>query len=127
VLAGDAVDRAAARVLEGPELERVVEAALDSPATERAIAQVIDSRLLDQTVAQVLESEDLWVLVEEIARSPAVTEAITRQSLGFADQVAGEVRWRSRSADDWLERAARRALRRGERPDPGGGRRRPEP
>jgi hypothetical protein len=94
----------------------VVEAAVDSPAVERAVTQVIDSRLLDQTVAQVLESEELWVLVEEIARSPAVTDAITRQSLGFADQVAGEVRSRSRDADAWLERAARRALR---RPSPG--------
>jgi hypothetical protein len=63
-------------------------------------------------VDRLLESEDLWLLVEEIARSPAVTEAITQQSMGFADQVADGVRGRSRRADDWLERAARRALRR---------------
>jgi hypothetical protein len=70
-------------------------------------------------VARLLESEDLWLLVDEIARSPAVTEAITQQSLGFADQVAGGVRARSRSMDDWLEHKARRALRRG--PAPGSG------
>jgi hypothetical protein len=64
-------------------------------------------------VRRLLESEDLWLLVEEIARSPAVTEAITQQSMGFADQVAGGVRAGSRRADIWLERAARRALRRG--------------
>ena len=51
-------------------------------------------------------------MVDEIARSPAVTEAITQQSLGFADQVAGGVRDRSRNADEVLERVARRALRR---------------
>ena len=60
----------------------------------------------------MLEGEELWLVVDEIAQSPAVTEAITRQSIGFADQVAGGVRGRSRNADAWLERAARRALRR---------------
>jgi hypothetical protein len=50
-------------------------------------------------------------MVEEIAQSPAVTEAIAQQSVGFADQVAGGVRVRSRNADAWLERTARRALR----------------
>ena len=69
---------------------------------------VIESRLLDQVVTRLLESEELWLLVEEVARSPAVTEAITQQSLGFADQVGDEVRKRSGNADAWLERAARR-------------------
>ena len=79
---------------------------------ERLVGRAIDSRLVDETVARLLESEELWVVVEEIAQSPAVTDAITRQSMGFADQVADGVRARSRNADAWLERAARRALRR---------------
>jgi hypothetical protein len=125
VLSGDALDaiveraleegvveRAAARVLDGPELERVAIAALESPAMERLVARAIDSRLVDETVARLLESEDLWVVVEEIAQSPAVSDAITQQSMGFADQVADGVRASSRNADAWLERAARRALRR---------------
>jgi hypothetical protein len=87
-------------------------AALDSSAMERLVARAMDSRLVDETVARLLESEDLWLLVEEIAQSPAVTDAITQQSLGFADQVADNFRERSRSADAWLERAAHRALRR---------------
>ena len=106
------VEQATARVLDGPELERVVEAALDSPTVERLIGSAIQSRLLDETVVRLLESDDLWLLVDEIARSPAVTTAITQQSVGFADQVAGGVRARSRSADAWLERRARRMVRR---------------
>jgi hypothetical protein len=120
VVASSLVEQTAARVLEGPELERVVAQALDSPAMERVVARVIESRLLDEAVERLLESEELWVLVEEIAQSPAVTDAITRQSLGFADQVAGGVRVRSRSADDWLERVVRRALRRRPSPSVGG-------
>jgi hypothetical protein len=112
VLAEGVVERSAARVLDGPELERVVAAALDSPAIEGLVARVIDSRLVDETVARLLESEDLWLLVEEIAQSPAVTDAITQQSMSFVDEIADGFRERSRSADAWLERAAHRALRR---------------
>ena len=76
------------------------------------IRQAIESRLADQAVARLLDSEELWLLVEEIAESPAVTDAITQQGFGFADEVAGGMRARSRNADAWLERTARRALRR---------------
>jgi hypothetical protein len=100
------------RVLDDAELERVLVAALDSPAAERLLARVLESRLLDEAVRRLLEGEELWLVVDEIAQSPAVTDAITRQSIGFADQVAGGVRGRSRNADAWLERTARRALRR---------------
>jgi hypothetical protein len=63
-------------------------------------------------------------MIDEIAGSPAVTAAISQQGLGFADQVTDEVRTRSRKADDWLERAARRLAHRPPRvlppePDPG--------
>ena len=100
------------RVLEGAELEHVVEAALESPTVERLIGTAIESRLVDEAVVRLLQSDDLWLLVEEIARSPAVTDAIARQSVGFADQVADGVRARSRTADAWVERRARRLLRR---------------
>jgi hypothetical protein len=110
--ASEVVDRVSARVLRGPELERVVDAALASPAVERIVARAIASELFDETIERLLESEQLWRLVEEVARSPAVTDAIAQQGLGFADQVADEVRSRSRTADAWLERAAGRAVRR---------------
>ena len=51
------------------------------------------------------------MLVEEIADSPAVTAAISQQGFGFADQVGGDVRNRSRRTDNWLEHAARRLSR----------------
>jgi hypothetical protein len=122
VLESPELERLVARSLESPAVERVVAAAVDSPATERLVTRVIESRLIEETVTRLLESEELWLLVEEIARSPAVTEAITQQSLGFADQVAAGVRQGSTGADAWLERAAlrvRRPRRHGE-DSPGG-------
>ena len=92
---------------------QTVAAALDSPKTTRVVGQMIDSRLLDETVTSLLKSAELWITIDEVARSPAVTDAITQQGRSFADQVAGVVRDRSRTADDRLESAARRLLRRG--------------
>jgi hypothetical protein len=95
------VEQTTARVLEGEEFEYVVQAA----------------------VGRLLESDELWLVVDEIASSPAVTTAIAQQSVSFADQVAGGVRARSRNADTWLEGRARRAFRRGPAspPDSGAG------
>ncbi|HSD79603.1 MAG TPA: hypothetical protein VLB47_03040, partial [Solirubrobacteraceae bacterium] len=106
------------RAVDSPGMERIVTGAVGSPGMERVVASVFESRLLDEVVARLLESEDLWRLVDEIARSPSVTEAITQQGFGFADQVAGEVRDRSRHADARVERTARRLLHRRPRMKP---------
>jgi hypothetical protein len=100
------------------ELDRIVDAVLASPAAERVVARFIDSPLVDEAVARLLESEDLWLLVDEIARSPAVTEAIGKQSISFADQVAGAVRARSLNADERLEVAVRGLVARRKRRQP---------
>jgi hypothetical protein len=101
-----------ARVLESEAVERLLDRLLSSPAGERLVAQVLGSPLLAETVTRLLESEELWVLVDEIARSPSVTEAITSQSASFVDQVTDRVRVSSRDADAWVERTARRIGRR---------------
>lgn len=132
------VEQISDRVIEGPELEHVVSTALDSdqvqnalaravdsegverllrrliasPGSERIVALVLDSPLLTEAITGLLESEELWILVDEIARSPSVTEAISHQGMGFADQVADQLRDRSRGADAWLERTAHRWRRR---------------
>lgn len=103
-------DAVTERIVNGPELERIVASAVDTPVTRRVVARVIESGAVDETVARLLESEDLWILVDEIARSPAVSEAISYQSVGLAEQVAGVVRERSRTADARLERLARRVV-----------------
>jgi hypothetical protein len=105
----DALDRAIAQGL----VDRVIDRLVAEGIVERTVDRVFDEqRVIDEIVKRLIDSEALWVLVDEIAQSPAVTEAIGRQSIGFADQVAGEIRARSRKADARLESVARRALRR---------------
>jgi hypothetical protein len=108
IVASALVERAVDQLLAGDALERVLASAETAEVPER----VIGSHLVDEAVERLLDSEDLWLLVDEIARSPAVTEAIGSQSIGFAGQIAGVVRDRSRSADDRVERIGRRVLRR---------------
>lgn len=141
--------RAVDRVFDSAELERVLTAALNSPAivavlhralngefAERLLDELFESQLidhflerlftsgaLDRFLTRLLASDELWQMIDEIAASPAVTAAISQQGLGFADQVGEEVRDRSRKADDWTERAARRLFHRPPRvvppePDP---------
>lgn len=134
-------ERVAARVIKGPELERILVEALSSeqmqgtltralehesvghlleqlvrsPGNERLVALLVDSPLPEEIVRQLLETEALWVFVDEIARSPSVTEAIAHQGAGFVDEIADKARDRSRSADIWVQRVARRVGRRRDR------------
>jgi hypothetical protein len=121
-LVDDVLRRLAVQALDSPELDRLVSEALDSPEAERLAGRVIDSRLIDVVVERLLESDGLWLLVDEIARSPSVTEAISQQGAGFVNQIAGVARDRSRNADDRLERLAARLASRlpGVRAHPGG-------
>ncbi len=112
------VERAIEPFTAGDGMERAVAAAVDTPAARRLVAHVIESGVVDEAVTRLLESEELWVLVDEVARSPAVTEAISHQGAGLVDQMAGVVRDRSRSADARLERVARRLTRRTPAPLP---------
>jgi hypothetical protein len=113
---GPELERVTATVLESPRMQELIQDVVDSAALERAAARAIEGRLieivLDGVLARLTEREELWVLVDEIAGSPAVMEAISQQSRGFADQVAGQVRVRSQRADARLERVARQLLRR---------------
>ena len=118
VLASRWAERTVVQAVDGEQAQRALVAALESPALERALTQMIESRLVDDAIARVVdrtlarlpESPALWSLIDEIAQSPAVREAINRQSVGFAEELAGEVRERTRRADDQLEGAAKRLL-----------------
>jgi hypothetical protein len=110
--------RLVAGTVNGADVERLVGRVIDSPLLDVAVTRAIDSRLLDLVVARLLDSDALWFMIDEIAQSPAVTAAISRQSVSFANQVAGGARDRSRTADARLERLAARLTRRAPRGEP---------
>jgi hypothetical protein len=120
VVASPLVDRTAQRLLTGPEVERLLDMALRSERVEQLLTEALESRLADETITRLIDdtitrllaSEGLWVLIDEVAASPAITEAITHPGVGFAAQLADEVRERTRDADAWMETIARRLLRR---------------
>jgi hypothetical protein len=99
-------------VLDSARIQAAIQRALESDSARRVVAGFFDSGLFDEFLDRLSKSDALWRLIDEIAGSPAVTAAISQQGLGFADQVGGEVRARSRKADDWLERTARRLTHR---------------
>ncbi len=102
-------------MLESEHVQRGLRRALEGDGARQLVDDFFDSGVFDHFVDRLLASPALWHLVDEVADSPAVTAAITQQGLGFADQVAGEVRRRSRRVDDLLEGFAHRLLPRGGR------------
>lgn len=108
-------------LLTSEAIDLVLERIEAAGVAQRVAQRVLEDGIAEQVVRILLESEELWVLVDEIARSPSVTEAITHQSAGFVDQVTDTVREHSREADAWVERAARRLRRRAKNPAPAPG------
>jgi len=96
------------RILEDGIAERVAERAFSGPELERVLESAFKSALPEELIAQLLASEAIWILVDEIARSPSVTEAIAHQGTGFLDQVIAKCRDRSRRGDERIQRIANR-------------------
>ena len=118
ILSGPEIDELLTAAVESPRMAELADRVLESEGMERLVAQVLESRLVDASVARVLASEELWLVVERVAQSPAVTQAISQQGVGFVDQVAEELGERSRRVDDRLERGVRRFMRRRPAADP---------
>jgi hypothetical protein len=104
--------RIAERLLDDGIAEQIAERALAGPEAERMLAAALRGPLVEETVAKLLENQATWVLVDEIARSPSVTEAIAHQGSGFLDEVAARARDRSRHADARVQRLADKLRRR---------------
>jgi hypothetical protein len=113
VLESGEIERIMLEVIESPGIQAALEKVLSSPAAFRLVDALFDSGLFDHILERLVASDALWKMIDEIAGSPAVMAAVSQQGLGFADQVGDQVRDRSRQADDWLERAARRLAHRG--------------
>ena len=109
------------QVLEAGLLDEVVTRVLADESVEATVERLLtrwfEGPLYEDVVNRVLASQELWHLVDEIAHSPEVMEAITAGSASLAGEVADQVRRRTIVADDVAERVARKVLRRSQRKD----------
>jgi hypothetical protein len=116
VLASDELGRVLTAAIESVQVQTAVINAVSGDAARRTVDAIFDSGLVDRIAERLLTSSAIWHVIDEIAASPAVTAAISQQGIGSAGQMGEEVRDRSRGADDWAERAARRLIHRPPRP-----------
>ena len=99
-------------MLDSARLHAIVAQVIRSEGATQLIDTFFESGLFDTVVDRLLVSDGLWRLIDEVASSPAVMEAVSQQGLGFADQLGDVVRERSRNGDRRVERVADRLMRR---------------
>lgn len=108
VLRSTLAEHAVRTVVEGPLGDAAARSAVRTGLLERVVVDLLETG----AVTRILDRQELWLVIDEVVRSPEVSDAIAHQGAGFADQVAGEVGERSRRADARIERLAHRLLRR---------------
>jgi hypothetical protein len=121
VIAADVPAHLVSQVLEAGLLDEVVTQVLADESVEQTVERLLtrwfEGPLYDDVINRVLASAELWRLIDEIAHSPEVMEAITAGSASLAGEVADQVRRRTIVADDVAERITRKVLRRSPRRD----------
>jgi uncharacterized RDD family membrane protein YckC len=129
------IESAAEDVVSAPEIARIVDSALAGPLPEEIARSLVRHRVIERIVAElaatgelerlieqslgsrqtleltdrVLASDQMQLVLQNIASSPELRRAVTRQSAGLAEDVIAGVR---RSATRLDERTARPEQRR---------------
>jgi uncharacterized RDD family membrane protein YckC len=98
-----AAEEATGAALKAPELERMLDIAFEGPLPDAVARRVVDL---------VLEGPELERVVEHVAASPVVRNAVARQTTSFADEVAEHIRVRCVEGDDLVEQKVRSLFRR---------------
>lgn len=99
-------------ILSNPATETLLDEALADPAVERLATRVLDSALVDHLTKRLLDSDEMQLVLEHVTRSPELRAAVSRQTAGLAEDVAGGVRSRTAVADMASERMAQQFIRR---------------
>lgn len=109
-LSSPELERIVAAIVEHEGTERLADRILDSPLARRIGQQAVDAGVVDALLDRLAEREVFWRLIDTIAGSAAVTEAIAVQSRSAVTDVVDGVRDGAAQADDWLERIALRVV-----------------
>jgi uncharacterized RDD family membrane protein YckC len=86
-------------------LERMATEFAESGALDRAVENALASPRTTDLVDRIVNSAEMRRAIREIVSSREVREAVTQQTSGFVDELAGAVRTRARRLDDRLDRA----------------------
>jgi hypothetical protein len=109
-------ERVATELATSVDLDVAVTAVLDRESTQQLVQAVLASpgfdRLLVQATDRALTGPEMQRIVQHVASSPEVREALTRQSTSLAEEMVASVRTRAESLDDAAERTVRGWLRR---------------
>jgi uncharacterized RDD family membrane protein YckC len=135
------LEEAADDVLSAPEIARLVDRALAGPLPEEFARSLVRHRVLERIAAELAASGELERLATEglsspkalaltdsvltseatqralhhVASSPALRDAVARQTTGLAEEVVGGIRASALELDDRAEQIVRRRAR-AERP-----------
>jgi hypothetical protein len=91
------VERTVAELLRAGVLEDVADQIAASRLPDHLL---LESPALDHVIDQLLDSEQLHRVIAHVAASPELRTALTAQSAGLADELAGEMRSRTATAAD---------------------------
>jgi hypothetical protein len=110
------VERTAAELAATADLEGALTAALENEVTQELLRAVLASpgfdRLLVQATDRALRGPEVQRVIEHVAASPEIREALTLQSTTLAEEMVAGVRTRAETLDDVAERTVRGWLRR---------------
>ena len=116
LLENQVVERLAAELAADVDVDVAVSAALAHETTQRLVAAIVTSPGLDQLLVQatdrVLRGPELERVVEHVAQSPQVRDALTHQSTTMAEELADGLRTKAETLDEVAERTVRGWLRR---------------
>lgn len=104
------LERIVAAVVEHEGTERIADRILDSPLARRVGRRAVDAGVVDALLDRLAEREAFWRMIDTVAGSAAVSEAIALQSRSAVTDVVDGVRDGAALADDWLERIALRVV-----------------
>jgi uncharacterized RDD family membrane protein YckC len=133
----DQLEAAADEVLSAPELARVIDRALAGSLPEDIARSIARHRVLERVVAELaargeldrllsaalasprtleltdrmVASEETQRVLREVASSPALVDAIERQTTGLAEEVIGGIRATAVRLDDRVEQVVTRRRR----------------
>ena len=104
-LASDLPEELARSIAEHHVLERVALELAETGALDSAVEQILASPRTKETVDRLVRSDEVRHAIKEVVASPEVRAALAEQSVGMFEEMAADIRSRTRVLDDRIGRS----------------------